>query len=137
MLTSLLSVIVLNCFDKHGESVGCHVTLLPPRGIRCPQEETLQDPNQIEVSLRILGFLDGYQSFDAGPLVLNDSVDQGEGVLCESLIRVYFVDNREQNTEELLAALVLVEDLGALTLLVQSFEGLNSIASSPWKGIGA
>ena len=89
------------------------------------------------MSLRILGLLDGYQSFDAGPLVLNDSVDQGEGVLCKSFIGVYFVDNREQNTEELFAALVLVQDLGALTLLVQSFEGLNSITSSPWKGIGA
>ena len=87
------------------------------------------------MSLLVLGLLDGYQSFDAGPLVLNNSVDQGKGVLCESFVGVYFVDNREQNTEERFATLVLIQDLLALALLVQSFEGLDSISSSLWKCI--
>ena len=113
--------------------MGGQVTLLLLLIVHGPNEETLQDTNQIEMPILVLGLLDRYQSFDARSPVLDDSVDQSQGILRKPFIRVDFVDDREKNPEKLLAVLILIKIFCSLTLLIEILKGSNSGTSSSWE----
>ena len=89
----LCIVAVVNGFDQDCEGVGGEVALVLLGCIGHADEETLQYPDEVKVSLLVLRLLDGNQSLDAGSLVFNDTVDQGECVLGQRRIGVDLVNN--------------------------------------------
>ena len=79
------------------------------------------------MSLLVLGLLDEYHSLDACSPVLDDTINECESVSEESLVGVDLLNDGEQNAEKSLAGLVVVENLGALTLLIEVLELSDSL----------
>ena len=96
MLSSFLSVVAMfHSFNKDCKSVSGEVSFVLTVFFCSSYQEALKNPYKIKVPLLVLRLLYRNQTLDTSSLILNDSIDQGKCILCQLLVRIDLVNNRE------------------------------------------
>ena len=96
MYSSFLCIVaMLHSFDEDCKSVGSEVSFVLTVLFCSSNQEALKNPYKVKMPLLVLRLLDRNQTLDTSSLILNDSVDQGECILCQLLVRIDLVNNRE------------------------------------------
>ena len=93
--------------DELCEGVGSHISLSPELLLVLLVEETHEDADAVKLLLSVVAFLDLSEELDARSVVLNDTIDHGQGPSDKERLTANLGDYLEQSSDELLAFLVL------------------------------
>jgi len=124
----LSAVLVLVGLDKDREHVGSQVSLFGSIRLSVLDEVGEEDVDEIHVFLSVPGLLDVDEVLDTGALVLEDTVDEGEGEVGELGLGVDVLQDGEEHAEEVLDAVLGVKvltlgNIAGFLELLESLEG--------------